>query len=74
MKQLLPRLLILLSENELPFLLEWDIEFRNTLHEKGFINFKDYTMEGHNHISPNFALSSGEGEDWGKEVVTWMKS
>ncbi|OAX35962.1 alpha beta hydrolase domain-containing protein [Rhizopogon vinicolor AM-OR11-026] len=30
--------------------------------------------KGHNHISPNWALGSGEGEEWGEEVVKWMKA
>lgn len=30
--------------------------------------------KGHNHISPNWALCSGEGEEWGEEVVKWMKA
>jgi hypothetical protein len=29
--------------------------------------------KGHNHISPNWALGSGQGEEWGEEVVKWMK-
>lgn len=28
---------------------------------------------GHNHVSPNWALCSGQGEEWGHEVVKWMK-
>ncbi|KAG1717251.1 hypothetical protein EDB19DRAFT_1914779 [Suillus lakei] len=30
--------------------------------------------KGHNHISPNWALCSGQGEEWGEEVVEWMKA
>lgn len=32
------------------------------------------TIQGHNHISPPAALMSGEGEQWGEDVVKWMKS
>ncbi|KAG1744940.1 Alpha/Beta hydrolase protein [Suillus paluster] len=28
--------------------------------------------KGHNHASPNWALCSGQGEEWGEEVVKWM--
>ncbi|KAG6333880.1 hypothetical protein ID866_5209 [Astraeus odoratus] len=28
---------------------------------------------GHNHVSPNWALCSGQGEEWGYEVAEWMK-
>lgn len=33
-------------------------------------------VEGHNHISPPFALMTGDkqGEDWGEHVVEWMKT
>ncbi|KII84808.1 hypothetical protein PLICRDRAFT_45612 [Plicaturopsis crispa FD-325 SS-3] len=30
--------------------------------------------EGHNHISINAALGSGEGEEWAEEAVAWMKA
>ncbi|KAG0696362.1 Alpha/Beta hydrolase protein [Suillus ampliporus] len=30
--------------------------------------------KGHNHISANWALCSGEGEEWGEEVTKWMKA
>lgn len=30
--------------------------------------------KGHNHISINAALGSGEGEEWAEEAVTWMKA
>jgi len=30
--------------------------------------------KGHNHVSANWALSSGQGEEWGEEVVKWMKA
>ncbi|RDW68333.1 hypothetical protein BP5796_08990 [Coleophoma crateriformis] len=31
-------------------------------------------IQGHNHISPPPALMSGEGEQWGEDVVKWMRS
>ncbi|KAH7886687.1 Alpha/Beta hydrolase protein [Phlebopus sp. FC_14] len=27
---------------------------------------------GHNHVSPNWALGSGQGEEWGYEVSKWL--
>ena len=32
-----------------------------------------WTLKGHNHISPNLALTSGEGEEWGEQAVEWFK-
>ncbi|KAF7856943.1 hypothetical protein EAF04_009703 [Stromatinia cepivora] len=29
-------------------------------------------IQGHNHISPPMALSSGEGEEWGEQVAGWI--
>ncbi|KIJ67176.1 hypothetical protein HYDPIDRAFT_84006 [Hydnomerulius pinastri MD-312] len=28
--------------------------------------------KGHNHVSPNWALCSGQGEEWGYEVAEWL--
>jgi len=30
------------------------------------------TLSGHNHISPHWALGSGEGEEWGEEAAEWF--
>lgn len=30
-------------------------------------------IQGHNHISPPTALSSGEGEEWGEQVARWIR-
>ena len=30
-------------------------------------------MKGHNHISPNCALMTGEGEEWAESVAVWAK-
>lgn len=30
-------------------------------------------MRGHNHVSPEWCLMSGEGEDWAVEVDAWIK-
>ncbi|KAG0696360.1 Alpha/Beta hydrolase protein [Suillus ampliporus] len=30
--------------------------------------------KGHNHISPHWALCSGQGEEWGEDVAKWMKA
>jgi acetyl esterase/lipase len=28
---------------------------------------------GHNHVSPNWVLGTGEGEEWAEEVAAWIK-
>jgi len=74
-KQLLPpRLFILLAENDAPALTDWDATFKKTLREKGCTDFQEFSLQGHNHISSNFALNSGEGEDWGEQVAKWIKA
>lgn len=64
----------MVSEREDPGLAVWDQTFREALREKGITNFHTYTLKGHNHISPEVSLFSGEGEEWGEEVVRWVKA
>ncbi|KAI6002308.1 Alpha/Beta hydrolase protein [Pisolithus orientalis] len=33
---------------------------------------EEFVLEGHDHLSPILALSSGSGEDWGLDVVRWI--
>lgn len=35
--------------------------------------FKFKTIDGHNHIS-SLMLMSGEGEQWGEDVVKWIRA
>ncbi|KAI6002310.1 Alpha/Beta hydrolase protein [Pisolithus orientalis] len=32
----------------------------------------EFVLEGHKHLSPILALSSGSGEDWGHNIVRWI--
>jgi len=60
---------------------EWDpAEIAQTMQDftafwektwSGGIEFR--TVVGHNHISPPLVLMSGEGEEWGEDVVFWIK-
>ncbi|KAF8590386.1 alpha/beta-hydrolase [Ramaria rubella] len=70
-----PRLYLLVGENDVPGLIQSGVKFRKGLADKNFPESKiqEHTMVGHNHISPPLALFSGEGEEWGEEVVKWIK-
>ncbi|KAJ8591992.1 alpha/beta-hydrolase [Rhizopogon salebrosus TDB-379] len=70
----LPDIILVRAEREpVSLLVSWeemllDIEKRSGEMPQTIIS------KGHNHISPNWALGSGEGEEWGEEVVQWMKA
>lgn len=73
-KQLLPpRIFIILGENDTPSITAWSETFGKALREKG-VKFQEHIMKGHNHISSNLALNSGEGEEWGEEIAKWIKA
>jgi hypothetical protein len=38
------------------------------------VELTEYMNMGHNHISSYLSLMSGEGEEWGYEVVRWIRS
>lgn len=69
----LPRFLLVEGEWE-P---EWLLDAGKALHQ----GFKDRIKQsnekivalGHNHISIPWALSTGQGEQWGEDVVEWYK-
>ncbi|KAI6008124.1 Alpha/Beta hydrolase protein [Pisolithus orientalis] len=33
---------------------------------------EEFVLEGHDHLSPVLALSSGSGEDWGHDILRWI--
>lgn len=70
----LPDLLLVRAEREPPFLLiAWEEMLSDIEKRRGEMP-QTIISKGHNHISPNWALCSGQGEEWGEEVAKWMKA
>jgi len=70
----LPPLLIVSAEWESDGLKKMVEDFVRVLKERGVKELTEYLNKGHNHISSYLSLMSGEGEDWGYEVVDWIQS
>jgi len=70
----LPPMMIINAEKELDEPFESSKEIVRLLKERGVSDVTEYTSIGHNHVSAIFALLSGEGEEWGHEVVRWIKA
>ena len=58
---------------EAPFIPPTIDAFAEVLKEKGQ-EVERIVFAGHNHISVNLALATGEGDTWGDEVVAWIKA
>jgi len=70
----LPDILLVRAEREPPALLiSWDEMLSDIEKRRGTVP-QTIISKGHNHISPNWALGSGQGEEWGEEVTKWMKA
>jgi len=69
----LPPLLIISAERESDSLFRMVHDFAKVLREKG-VPFEEYLNKGHNHVSSYLSLMSGEGDDWGYEVVNWIRT
>ncbi|KAI0782120.1 alpha/beta-hydrolase [Abortiporus biennis] len=70
----IPDVLILTAENEPDDLAVCSDDFERALKEKTKINVERGVLKGHNHISPFLALSSGEGEEFGLDIVKFFKA
>lgn len=69
----LPDILVLVSEFDVPGLMAIADVFLSKLQEKGG-NAEKYVAAKHNHISPQFTLFMGEGEDWAYHLDRWFKA
>ncbi|EMD35729.1 hypothetical protein CERSUDRAFT_106459 [Gelatoporia subvermispora B] len=69
--QKLPNILLLLSEREPPDIDASNDSFVAVLLRR-LIAFDLFVMEGHNHISPEPALGTGQGEEWATRIIRWM--
>ncbi|KAI0370651.1 alpha/beta hydrolase domain-containing protein [Pilatotrama ljubarskyi] len=70
----LPDVFVLVSELDPEPIKEGCDEFVKGLEGRLGKSVKYEVMKGHNHISPHWALLSGEGEEWGVQVADWIKS
>ena len=68
----IPPVLVLKDEWEPPNVERDHGLFVSALKARGVI-VEEHELKGHNHISPGVALSSGEGEEWGKLVSEWVR-
>ncbi|KAI0665596.1 alpha/beta-hydrolase [Trametes maxima] len=69
-----PESFFMISELDPPPLIEASDLFVKTLENKLGKSVKYEVMKGHNHISPHWALGTGQGEEWAEHVAEWIKS
>lgn len=69
-----PPVLAVIGELDFPPIIVAHGNFVAALKERISSPVDVLVMEGHNHISPFNSLSSGEGEQWGLDVVEWLKA
>lgn len=67
-----PEVIMFASEREPEQVMVSNKELKETLERKLGRQVPFTIMEGHNHISPHWALWSGAGEEWGEEVAKWV--
>jgi hypothetical protein len=70
----LPPLLIISAERETEGLFKMVEDFVRILKERDVPELMEYSNKGHNHLSSYLSLMSGEGEEWGHEVIKWIKT
>ena len=69
----LPELFVMKSEREPPVIFAGSDVFVKTLEERLGKKVRYDVMKAHNHMSPHWALMSGEGEEWAEDVAAWVK-
>ncbi|KAF9039106.1 alpha/beta hydrolase domain-containing protein [Panaeolus papilionaceus] len=69
----MPRMLMVEAEWEPQWLLDAGVAFAREVKERLGEPPRKVVARGHNHISHNWALCTGEGEEWAEEVVEWMR-
>ncbi|KAG6856969.1 hypothetical protein H0H87_011639 [Tephrocybe sp. NHM501043] len=69
----LPRTLLVAAEWEPEWLLKSCDDFGEALEARTGKKVVRIVAKGHNHLSPNWAAGTGQGEEWAKEVIAWMR-
>lgn len=68
-----PRLLLLVSEKDAEGITLAHNDFVSAANERLKSRVEAGVAKGHNHISVNWALGTGQGEEWAEDVVKWVK-
>lgn len=71
--KLLPEILLVQAERDAAWVKASGDIFKDALHTGLGKEVPRIIGKGHNHISVNTALGSGEGEEWAEDVIKWMK-
>ncbi|KAG6856968.1 hypothetical protein H0H87_011638 [Tephrocybe sp. NHM501043] len=69
----LPRTLLVTAEWEPEWLLKMCDDFGEALEARTGNKYASIVAKGHNHLSPNWAVGTGQGEEWAEEVVAWIR-
>ncbi len=69
----IPSVLMMSAEKDQPDIRLNEDQMAQLLNKRQRKEVERKLARGHNHISVNWALGSGEGEEWGYEVVEWVK-
>ena len=69
----LPKFLLVEGEWEPDWLLDAGKALQRAFTDRIQKPIEKIVALGHNHISLNWALSTGQGEQWGEDVVEWCK-
>ncbi|KIP05065.1 hypothetical protein PHLGIDRAFT_108726 [Phlebiopsis gigantea 11061_1 CR5-6] len=70
----LPEVLLVVSEFDLPGVLESHDDFHKLLQERTGKEVEEAVMKGHSHITPHVSLYTGLGEEWAHGVIGWIKA
>ncbi|KAG6841590.1 hypothetical protein C0991_009346 [Blastosporella zonata] len=70
----LPRVLLVLGELEPEWISKSSDRFGKAIEAYTGKKPTSQVAKGHNHVSANLALATGEGEEWAEEVITWIRA
>ncbi|TDL24853.1 alpha/beta-hydrolase [Rickenella mellea] len=70
----LPPIILIEAEKEPEDIVLANDDFAKLLAKRTGTKVDRIEAYGHNHISVTFALSSGQGEEWGEQVAKWMSA
>ncbi|GLB41877.1 putative carboxylesterase family protein [Lyophyllum shimeji] len=70
----LPRMVLVVAENEPQWLHKASDDFAVALEARTGEKPSKIVARGHNHISVNWALSTGQGETWAEDVIAWINA
>lgn len=70
----LPDVAVTISTFDIPAAETATRDWRAEVEKRTGKEVSEFVAKGHNHVSPHWALMTGDGDEWAEDLVKWIRA